>query len=360
MLSLRFLEHTGNNHMSLETLIRAMPKVELHVHLEGSIRPATLLELARRNQVALPASTLDELRAFYRFTDFAHFIKVYSIIIQCLQTPDDFTLIAEEFGATMAEHNIRYAEITWSPITHVARTGFSFAELLGGVNRGRSAALARYGVEMRWITDIVRNLHGRVEDGMQTAAMAIEGRAHGVVALGLGGMEAGFPPELFVAAFEHALRHGLHAIPHAGEAAGPESVWGALRSLKAERIGHGIRAIEDPALVAYLREHQIPLEVCPTSNVCTGIVADIAAHPIRQLYDAGVYVTVNSDDPPMFNTTLTDEYLVLARVLAFDADAIERLVLNGVRAALLDSAERAALEQRFRAEFARLRAEHLP
>jgi adenosine deaminase len=345
--------------MSLETLIRAMPKVELHVHLEGSIRPATLLELARRHQVALPAATLDELRAFYRFTDFAHFIQVYSIIIRCLQTPDDFALIAEEFGATMAEQNIRYAEITWSPITHVARTGYSFAELLAGVNRGRAAALERYGVEMRWITDIVRNLHGRVEDGMQTVAMAIEGREQGVVALGLGGLETGFPPELFTAAFERALAHGLHSIPHAGEAAGPESVWGALRSLGAERIGHGIRAIEDPALVEHLRERQIPLEVCPTSNVCTGIVADIAAHPIRQLFDAGVYITVNSDDPPMFNTTLTDEYLALARDLGFDADAIERLVFNAVRAALLDDAAKSELEQRMRAEFAGLRAEHL-
>lgn len=345
--------------MSLETLIRAMPKVELHVHLEGSIRPATLLELARRNQVALPAATLDELRAFYRFTDFAHFIQTYSIIIRCLQTPDDFALIAEEFGATMAEQNIRYAEITWSPITHVGRTGYSFAELLAGVNRGRAAALERFGVEMRWITDIVRNLHGRVEDGMQTAAMAIAGREQGVVALGLGGMETGFPPELFTAAFAHALEHGLHSIPHAGEAAGPESVWGALRDLKAERIGHGIRAIEDPALVAYLRDTQIPLEVCPTSNVCTGIVPDIAAHPIRQLYDAGVYITVNSDDPPMFNTTLTDEYLALARDLQFDAEAIERLVFNAVHATLLDSSAKAALEQRMRAEFARLRDEHL-
>lgn len=346
--------------MSLETLIRAMPKVELHVHLEGSIRPATLLELARRNQVALPASTLDQLRDFYRFTDFAHFIDVYKVIIQCLQTPDDFALIAEEFGATMAEHNIRYAEITWSPISHVMRTDYSFAELLAGVNRGRAAALERYGVQMRWITDIVRNLHGRVEDGMQTAEMAIFGRDHGVVALGLGGMETGYPPELFTAAFEHALAHGVHSIPHAGEAAGPESVWGALRSLKAERIGHGIRAIEDPALVAYLSEHQIPLEVCPTSNICTGIVGSIAAHPIRQLYDAGVYITVNSDDPPMFNTTLTDEYLALARELAFDAEAIERLVLNAVRATLLDATAKTELEREIRAEFTRLRAEHLP
>lgn len=345
--------------MSLETFIRAMPKVELHLHLEGSIRPATLLELARRNQVALPARTLDELREFYHFTNFAHFIKVYSLILNCLRTPDDFALIAAELGATMAAQNIRYAEVTWSPITHVGRTGYSFADLLAGVNQGRMAALAEHGVEMRWITDIVRNLHGRVEDGMRTAEMAVYGRDHGVVALGLGGLETGFPPELFPAPFAYARAHGLHSVPHAGEASGPESVWGALRSLQAERIGHGIRAIEDPALVEHLRERQIPLEVCPTSNVCTGVVASITEHPIRRLFDAGVYITVNSDDPPMFNTTLTDEYLVLAREFGFTADEIERLVLNGVRATLLDADRRAELERAFRVELTTLRRAHL-
>lgn len=344
--------------MSLERFIRAMPKVELHVHLEGSIRPATLLELARRNGVTLPARTLDELRDFYRFTDFPHFIQVYSVIINCLQTPDDFALIAEEFGATMAEQNIRYAEITWSPITHVARTGHRFEALLAGVNRGRANALAKHGVEMRWITDIVRNLHGRVEDGTQTADMAIFGRDHGVVALGLGGLETGYPPELFEAAYDRARAHGLHSIPHAGEASGPESIWGAIRHLKAERIGHGIQAIHDPELIDYLREYRIPLEVCPTSNVCTGIVPGIDQHPIRQLWDAGVYVTVNSDDPPMFNTTLTDEYLVLARELGFDAAAIEQLVLNGVRATLLDDEAKQRMEQAFQAELARLRRKY--
>lgn len=340
--------------MLLEAFIRAMPKVELHVHLEGSIRPRTLLELARRNNIILPAQTLDELREFYRFTDFAHFIRVYATIINCLQTPDDFALISEEFGATMAEQNIRYAEITWSPATHAGRLGVPFAHLLAGVNRGRETARQKYGVEMRWIVDIVRNLHAKGFDGMETVEMAIEGRDHGVVALGLGGMENGFPPELFAAPFERARANGLHSIPHAGEADGPKSVWGAIRELKAERIGHGIQAIHDPELVAYLREHQIPLEVCPTSNVCTAVVPNREAHPIRRLYDAGVYVTVNSDDPPMFNTTLTDEYLLLAQAFGFTADEIEQLVLNGVRASLLDADAKHALETTFRAEFQRL------
>jgi adenosine deaminase len=343
----------------IETFIRAMPKVELHVHLEGSIRPTTLLALAQRNNITVPAQTLDQLRAFYHFTDFTHFIQVYKTIISCLQTPDDFALIAEEFGATMAEQNIRYAEITWSPVTHVKRLGLPFAVLLAGVNRGRAIARAKYGVEMRWVIDIVRNLHAQGFSGMETAEMAIEGREHGIVALGLGGMEQGFPPELFTEAFAYARAHGLHSVPHAGETEGPASVWGALRELKAKRIGHGIRSIEDPALIEYLRAQQIPLEVCPTSNVCIGVIADQAAHPIRQLYDAGVYVTVNSDDPPMFNTTLTDEYLMLVNTLGFDLDAIERLVLNGVRATLLAAAAKQAMEADFRSEFQQLRQRYL-
>jgi aminodeoxyfutalosine deaminase len=345
--------------MLVETFIRAMPKVELHVHLEGSIRPATLLALAQRNNTTIPAQTLEELRAFYHFTGFTHFIQVYKTIISCLQTPDDFALIAEEFGATMAEQNIRYAEITWSPVAHIKRLGLSFAELLAGVNRGRAIAKARYGVEMRWIIDIVRNLRAQGFSGMETAEMAVEGREQGIVALGLGGLEQGFPPELFTAAFAHARAHGLHSIPHAGETDGPASVWSAIRELKAERIGHGVRAIEDPALIEYLREHQIPLEVCPTSNLCIGVVVDPATHPIRQLYDAGVYVTLNSDDPPIFNTSLTDEYLMLVNTLGFDIDAIERLVLNGVRATLLDAGAKHALEANFRSEFQQLHQRYL-
>jgi aminodeoxyfutalosine deaminase len=228
------------------------------------------------------------------------------------------------------------------------------------VNRGRDIARDRYGVEMRWIIDIVRNFHAHGFDGMETAEMAVSGRDGGVIALGLGGLEPGFPPELFVDAFTYAIEQGVHSIPHAGEASGPESVWGALRSLKAERIGHGIRSIDDPDLVAYLREHQIPLEVCPISNVCTGVVDRLESHPIRRLYDAGVFITVNSDDPPMFNTTLTNEYLALAQTLNFTVDEIEQLILNGVRATLLDDDSRREMEHSFRQEFARLRREHLP
>jgi adenosine deaminase len=181
----------------------------------------------------------------------------------------------------------------------------------------------------------------------------------GVVALGLGGPEIGNPPEKFSTAFVRARAAGLPGVPHAGETVGPESVWGALRALDPVRIGHGVRCLEDTALVEELRARQIPLEVCPTSNVCLGVAPSIAEHPLPRLLAEGLYVTLNSDDPPMFNTTLTNEYLAVAGAFGWGAAELERLTLNAVRAALLPAAERADLDARFAAEFARLRAEHL-
>jgi adenosine deaminase len=190
---------------------------------------------------------------------------------------------------------------------------------------------------------------------MPVARWAASAMDRGVVALGLGGPEIGHPPELYAEAFEFARLAGLHRVPHAGELAGPASVWGSLRALHAERIGHGVRSSEDPALVDYLREHQVPLELCPTSNLCLGVVPSYAAHPIRRLWDAGLTVTVNSDDPPLFNTDLVREYTVLADHLGFTANDLERLSLNALRASFLPADEKTRLEAEFRAEFVRLK-----
>ncbi len=337
--------------MSLHDFIREMPKVELHVHLEGSIRPATLLTLAQRNGVALPAQDVDGLREFYRFTDFDHFIQVYFTISGCLRTVDDFSLVAYEFGADMARQNTRYAEVTFTPHTSVGHTGLPFDEILAGLNEGRQRARADFGVEFRWVLDIVRD---NPDSRFQVAEWAISAMDRGVVGFGLGGTEKGNPPERFVDAYAMARKAGLHSVPHAGEAAGPDSVWIALRGLKAERIGHGVRSIEDPALVDCLRERQIPLEVCPTSNLCLGIYPSYEAHPVRELWDEGLYITVNSDDPPMFNTDLVGEYEALAEHLGFTAEELEVLSLNALRASFLPAEEKASLEKEFLTEFARL------
>lgn len=337
--------------MSLTDFIHAMPKVELHVHLEGSIRPATLLVLAERNRVNLPAHDLAGMREFYRFVDFEHFIQVYFAISRCLQTVQDFDLIAYEFGADMARQNIRYAEVTFTPHTHVTNTGLPFAEIMAGINHGRARAREDYGVEFSWILDIVRN---NPETRHQVATWAASALDQGVVGLGLGGSEQGYPPEWFADAFCLAREAGLHSVPHAGEVAGPESVWGALHSLGAERLGHGVRSIEDPALVEVLQERQIPLEVCPTSNLCLGVYPSYQAHPLRRLADLGVWVTVNSDDPPMFGTDLVGEYQVLVNHMDYTPAELEHLSLNALRASFMPDDRKEQWAQEFEAEFEQL------
>jgi aminodeoxyfutalosine deaminase len=342
--------------VSLSDLIRHMPKVELHVHLEGSIRPTTLLTLAERNDVALTAHDPAGLRQFYRFSDFDHFIQVYVTISSCLRTISDFSLIAYEFGADMARQKIRYAEVTFTPYPHVAKTGLPFDEILAGLNDGRARARADFDVEFGWVFDIVRDDPDSRHEVARWAASAVD---KGAVGFGLGGPEKGHPPELFADAYAVAQEAGLHSVPHAGEVAGPASVWGAIRALGAERLGHGVRGSEDPALIGYLRQHQLPLEICPTSNLCLGVYPSYEAHPIRWLWDQGVYVTVNSDDPPMFDTDLVREFQVLADHLGFTAAELECLSLNALRASFLPADRKAELEQGFVSEFAELRDRYL-
>ncbi len=341
-----------NPPMDLHEFARRMPKAELHVHLEGSIRPTTLLQLARRNDVGLPAQDAEGLRDFYRFRDFAHFVQVYITITNCLRTPDDYRLIAYEFGADCARQNIRYAEVTFTISTNTRYTGLAWQTILAGLNEGRAQARAAFGVDWRWVFDISRDNPGTQD---QVVDIALAARDEGVVALGLGGSEAGFPPDLFVQSFERAHRAGLPSVPHAGEMAGPESIWTALQSLHADRLGHGVRCEEDPALVEHLRERQVPLEICPTSNVCLGVYPDYSAHPLRRLWDAGLLITVGSDDPPMFSTDLNHEYEVLVDHFGFGADELEKISLNGLRASFLPQAEKARLEAEFRAEFDQLK-----
>lgn len=342
--------------MSLATFIQAMPKVELHVHLEGSIRPETLLTLARRHEVDLPAKTVEGLRAWYTFTDFPHFIEVYLAVSACLRTPDDIELIAREFLAGQAAQNIRYSEVTYTPYTHYLFRKLPFQEQLAALHSARAWAEAEVGVTMGLVLDIPRSISA--QEGLLTAEWAIGAMGDGVVALGLGGPEVDNPPEKFKESFDRAHAAGLPSVPHAGETVGPESIWGALRALHAVRIGHGVRCLEDPALVAELRERQIPLEVSPTSNVCLKVFPTLAAHALPRLLEEGLYVTLNSDDPPMFNTTLSEEYLQVANTFYLGRETLEQLTLNAVRASLLPTDARSELEQQFLGEFTRLRVEH--
>jgi adenosine deaminase len=340
---------------AIERFVELMPKVELHVHLEGSVRPATLLALAERHGVPLPVKDEAELQQLYSYRDFNHFIETYILVNQCLRRLEDFALIARELGEEAAHQNVRYLEVTISPGPKVRDGKLSFEEFHEGITVGAREARERWGVEMRFVVDVIRGVGAETSWGAARYAAKMAG--DGIVAIGLGGIEAGYPPEDYVDLFDFGRAAGLRSTPHAGETVGPESIWGALRSLKAERIGHGIRAIDDPLLVEELRERRITLEVCPTSNVCTRAVSSLSEHPIRKLYEAGVPVTVNSDDPPMFGTTLLDEQLLLVREFGFSIDDIERINLQGVAASFLPEADRSRLEHEFRSEYARLRSE---
>lgn len=343
----------------IERYVQLAPKAELHVHLEGSIRPETFLELARRNRVALPVTTVEEARAWFTYRGFPHFIEVFFAISSCLRTAEDYELIAYEFGQEMARQHVRYAEVTFSASTHEYAFGVPHETYFRGLTRGRERARADFGVEIRWIFDIVRDVSGgalaRSQRADYTTTMAIACMNEGVVALGLGGNEVDNPPELFAPWFEKALAAGLHSAPHAGETVGPASVWGALQALGAQRIGHGVRASEDAALVAYLAQQRIPLEVCPHSNIRLGVYDSLVKHPLPSLYAAGVPITVNSDDPPLFNTTLNENVSTLIDPFNLSLAAIDEILLNGVRHSFLPVEQKQRMEKEFRAEMERLR-----
>lgn len=329
----------------MEQIVRTMPKVELHVHLEGAVPPEVLLELARRNRVILPATTIDELNEWYRFTDFSHFVQVYLAISDCIRTPDDIELVARAFLENQASQNIVYSEVTYTAYTHARFKGIPYREQLAALARARTWAETALGVSMGIILDIPRLV--TPEEGLHIAKQAVQGMSDGVVALGLGGDEAKHPPEKFKASFDLAHAAGLPCVPHAGEMAGASSIWDAIQKLHAVRIGHGIRCLEDPALVALLRERQIPLEVCPTSNVCLGVVANFADHPLPKLQHAGLCITLNSDDPALFHTSLTNEYLRVVEAFGFDEATVIGFAHNAIRASLLPADARSAIETTF-------------
>jgi aminodeoxyfutalosine deaminase len=322
-----------------------MPKVELHVHLEGSMRPGVLLELARRNGVALPADDEEGLRRWFRFRDFEHFVQVYLTCSCALRTPEDFQLLALDFLEMQSSQSVLYTEAHFTISTHLANGG-NGNEILAALEEAMAEGERRYGSRLRLIPDIVRNVG--VEAADRTLEWALAARRRGVVALGLSGSEARFASDPYREHFEAAAREGLHRVAHAGEHAGPEAIRSALEVCDAERIGHGVRAVEDPSLVAELRGRRIPLEVCPSSNVCLGVFPDLESHSFDRLYRAGVPVSVNSDDPAFFDTDLSREYLRLHEAFGYTPEELAGLSLAGLRQSFLPDGEKAVLEADFR------------
>lgn len=328
---------------ALASTLHAMPKIELHVHLEGATDASTVWELARRNNAPLPVHTLADLEKLFVFRDFDHFIEVYLLAVNCMRTPQDYATMVERFFERQAQHNVRYSEAFLSGSLLLDK--FPQEEILAALAEGIAAGERAHGVRVRFIPDISREMR---DTRFRVLDLALHGREKGIfIGIGLGGIEVGNPPELFADVFAEARRMGLHVVAHAGETAGPSSIWGAIRDLQVERIGHGIRAVEDPTLVEHLRRTQTPLEVSPHSNYRLKVVPEDRPHPIRTLMDQEVFVTVNTDDPPMFSTDLTAEYLLLARQ-GFTWEELWQLNLNAIEASFLPDEEKDACRNEWR------------
>jgi adenosine deaminase/aminodeoxyfutalosine deaminase len=300
----------------MDDFARLLPKAELHLHLEGSVEPETLHELDSD-------TPLEECRAIYSYPDFDAFLKAFGAVGKRLRTPDDYALITRRLLDSLASQNVHYAEITLAAGV-VLWKGGEFGPIFDAV----TSAAAGSSVKVRWILDAVRQFG--TEPAMRVAELAAERVDRGVVAYGIGGSEERGPAAWFKEVFAFARNAGLRLTAHAGESMGPESVWAALE-LGAERIGHGIAAARDPELVRHLREHDIPLEICITSNLVTGVVRAVEEHPLRHLFDAGVPIILNSDDPAMFRCTLTGEYRLAARCFGFSEAELSAIAANGFR-----------------------------
>jgi aminodeoxyfutalosine deaminase len=319
------------------------PKIELHVHLEGTVRPAALLEFARRNDVALPASSEPELARIYEFRDFPHFLEVWWMTTGALRTERDFRQVVVDYAAEAAAHGAVYLEGIFSPSEPASR-GVRYEEVFAGYCDGVQQAREEHGVLVALTPDIVRGFP--IETAEETVRHAIAHTDRGIVGIGLGGPEGDYPPRLYERVFAAARDGGLGSVPHAGEVDGPDSVRGALDLLGADRLRHGIRAAEDQGLLREIARRGVVLDVCPISNLRTGAVRSLAEHPLPALLAAGIGCTINTDDPAMFGSDLAADHEA-ARSLGATP---EGSYAAGVHGALCDEETRGEL-RRIGAEF---------
>jgi len=319
----------------LESFIRRLPKVELHIHLEGSVQPETLQELSRskgRLEKETQAWISERADQGYRYNDFQDFLRAFKLVTLLLETPNDYALATTRLIERLASQNVRYAEIIFAAGVVLWKQQ-PLEAIFEAVASAARAAQQVHGVRVQWIFDAIR--HFGVEHTRDVLDWAGRLRSQGVVALGIGGDEARGPAELFTEVFSQARAMGLHVVAHAGEACGPESVRAAVEALGAERIGHGLTAARDPAVLDLLRERRVPVEVCLTSNVATGALSRLEDHPLPQFLQAGLVVTLNSDDPAMFGTDLVNEYLQAARIFHLTREQVLHVAQNAVRASFL-------------------------
>ena len=336
----------SNQPLSQLAWLQALPKIELHLHLEGAIPLPALWELLKKYGGDKEVPSLDVLVNRFQYQDFPHFLETWVWKNGFLRQYEDFTFIAEAVAHDLVRQNIQYVEAFYSP-PDFYRSGLQTQQLTEAIRIGLDRVPQ---VKVALVADLVRN-YGP-QQGQRTLHEVSEVKSLGVVGIGIGGAEHLAPPEPYQEVFEEARRLGFHTNAHAGEAAGPASIWGALNKLKVERIGHGTRATEDPFLIETLAEKQIPLEMCPLSNLRTGVVASIQAHPARRFFDQGLLITINTDDPKMFNNNLAQEYDVLMNEQGFTHSEIRALILNGIRASWMAKEDKQLFFHKFNSDHA--------
>lgn len=317
------------------SFIRALPKAELHLHLEGSVTPETLLDLRLRLG---RQSTLAEAQAVYQYSDFTGFLMAFKTLTEDLRTPEDYELITYRLMEQLKSENVLHAEVYVSVGVSLWRNQ-DFAAIFEGLERGRGRGEREFGVSLLWIFDAVRQFG--TEAAQKVFELAVKYRDQNVVGIGIGGDEKKAPPEMFREQYGYAADHGLHLTAHAGEYAGPDSVWGAL-NLGAERIGHGLTAYQDPELMDELATRQVPVEICVTSNLRTGCCGKISDHPVRRYFDHGLMVTLNSDDPAMFGSSLSQEYELAQQEFGFTDEHLRELARNSFEASFLPPEKKVA------------------
>ena len=328
------------------SFIRLLPKAELHLHLEGAIQAATLLELKHRHG---QSGSLAEVEKLYRYSDFDSFLIAFKAVTEHLRSPEDYELITYGLMQQLKEENILHAEIYVSVGVCLWRNQ-DFPAIFEGLERGRQRGERDFGISVLWIFDAVR--HFGAEAAQRVFELAVRYRDRNVIAVGIGGDEQKAKPELFRDSYAYAADNGLHLTAHAGETAGPESIWGAI-NLRAERIGHGLTAAQDPDLVEELAQRQVPIEICITSNVRTGCCKTVSEHPVKQYFDHGLMITLNTDDPAMFGTTLSHEYQLAQQAFGFTDEHLRELARNSFEASFLPAEKKLEFLNLFDAAIAR-------
>ncbi|MGC2745128.1 MAG: adenosine deaminase [Candidatus Angelobacter sp.] len=330
--------------MPSKSFIQSLPKAELHLHLEGSVDPATLAELSRRYNTPLPTEnnrydvagsgdvlTEEDVRRLYSYKDFNGFLMAFKSVTERLRSPEDYELVTYRLMQKLRQQNVVHAEVYVS-VGVIRWRGQPVEPIFEGMERGRERGQRDFGVSLLWIFDAVR--HFGPQAASEVFDLAARLRERNVVGIGIGGDEARGPAEGFRDLYKKAADNGLRLTAHAGETTGPESVWGAL-NIGAERIGHGLSAAKDPELLEVMAQKQVPVEMCITSNLRTGACKELQEHPVRKFFDEGLMITLSTDDPAMFQTSLNKEFEIAQQEFSFSEEHLRELARNSIEASFL-------------------------